>query len=105
MKYILAIFLLISTISFAEKRDTIVECSDHEKTTTIIIENDTIIHTDSTDNFIHEVFIKEIIERTNDIYHFVQKKDYGRLICALLVLGFVGYSCYKKRKSCKQKKN
>ena len=75
MKYTLAIFLFISTISFAETCDTTIECSGNVKTTTI--------------------------EISKDVYHSVQKKDYGRLISALLILGFVGYSIYLKRKKCK----
>ena len=101
MKYTLAIFLFISTIGFAETCDTTIECSGNVKTTTIVFENDTLFHMDQKDSLVHELYIEKIIEISKDVYHSVQKKDYGRLISALLILGFVGYSIYLKRKKCK----
>jgi len=104
MKYVLSIFLLISTMSFAEKCDTTIECSGNVKTTTIVYENDTLFHMDQKDSLVHEVIIEKIIEFSNDVYKSVKQKDYGRVICGLLILCFVGYSFYK-RKKCQEKKN
>ena len=104
MKYILSIFLLISTMSFAETCDTTIECSGNVKTTTIVYENDTLFHMDQKDSLVHEVIIEKIIEVSNDVYKSVKQKDYGRVICGLLILCFVGYSFYK-RKKCQEKKN
>ena len=104
MKYILSIFLLISTMSFAETCDTTIECSGNIKTTTIVYENDTLFHMDQKDSLVHEVIIEKIIEVSNDVYKSVKQKDYGRVICGLLILCFVGYSFYK-RKKCQEKKN
>jgi len=104
MKYILSIFMLISTMSFAETCDTTIECSGNVKTTTIVYENDTLFHMDQKDSLVHEVIIEKIIEVSNDVYKSVKQKDYGRVICGLLILCFVGYSFYK-RKKCQEKKN
>ena len=104
MKYVLSIFLLVSTMSFAEKCDTTIECSGNVKTTTIVYENDTLFHMDQKDSLVHEVIIEKIIEFSNDVYKSVKQKDYGRVICGLLILCFVGYSFYK-RKKCQEKKN
>ncbi len=104
MKYILSIFLLISTMSFAETCDTTIQCSGNVKTTTIVYENDTLFHMDQKDSLVHEVIIEKIIEVSNDVYKSVKQKDYGRVICGLLILCFVGYSFYK-RKKCQEKKN
>ena len=104
MKYILSIFLLISTMSFAETCDTTIQCSGNVKTTTIVFENDTLFHMDQKDSLVHEVIIEKIIEVSNDVYKSVKQKDYGRVICGLLILCFVGYSFYK-RKKCQEKKN
>ncbi len=104
MKYILSIFLLISTISFAETCDTTIQCSGNVKTTTIVYENDTLFHMNQKDSLVHEVVIQKIIEVSNDVYKSVKQKDYGRVICGLLILCFVGYSFYK-RKKCQKKKN
>ena len=104
MKYILSIFLLISTMSFAQTCDTTIECTGNVKTTTIVYENDTLFHMDQKDSLVHEVIIEKIIEVSNDVYKSVKQKDYGRVICGLLILCFVGYSFYK-RKKCQEKKN
>ena len=104
MKYILSIFMLISTMSFAETCDTTIECSGNVKTTTIVYENDTLFHINQKDSLVHEVIIEKIIEVSNDVYKSVKQKDYGRVICGLLILCFVGYSFYK-RKKCQEKKN
>ena len=61
MKYVLSIFLLISTMSFAEKCDTTIECSGNVKTTTIVYENDTLFHMDQKDSLVHEVIIEKIL--------------------------------------------
>jgi len=98
MKYILSIFLLISTMSFAETCDTTIQCSGNVKTTTIVYENDTLFHMDQKDSLVHEVIIEKIIEVSNDVYKSVKQKDYGRVICGLLILCFVGYSFYKRKK-------
>ena len=97
MKYILSIFLLISTMSFAETCDTTIQCSGNVKTTTIVYENDTLFHMDQKDSLVHEVIIEKIIEVSNDVYKSVKQKDYGRVICGLLILCFVGYSFYKRK--------
>ena len=104
MKYILSIFLLISTMSFAETCDTTIQCSGNVKTTTIVYENDTLFHMDQKDSLVHEVIIEKIIEVSNDVYKSVKQKDYGRVICGFLILCFVCYSFYK-RKKCQEKKN
>lgn len=104
MKYILSIFLLISTMSFAEKCDTTIECSGNVKTTTIVYENDTLFHMDQKDSLVHEVIIEKIIEVSKDVYQSYKQKDYGRIACGILILCFVGYSFYK-RKKCQKKKN
>tara|TARA_R110001632_G_scaffold37319_5_gene94255 strand:+ start:445 stop:750 length:306 start_codon:yes stop_codon:yes gene_type:complete len=101
MKYILIILLFISTITFAQTCDTTIECSGNVKTTTIVFENDTLFHMDQKDSLVHEVIIEKIIEVSKDVYHSVKQKDYGRVICGLLILCFVGYSVYVKRKKCK----
>lgn len=85
--------------------DTIVEQSEGVKTTTIIIENDTLVHTDSTDQIIHQVIIEKIIEKTNDIVQAYKKKDYGKVLSHILIVLFIGYSIYlrRKQKKCKDK--
>ena len=104
MKYLIIIFLWISTCAIASS-DTIVEQGENVKTTTIIIESDTLIHTDSMDYIVHEIVIEKIIEKTNDIIDAYKKKDYGRLVSTLLMVGFVIYSIYLRRKTKKCKEN
>ena len=104
MKYLIIIFLWFSTSALAFT-DTIVEQSEGVKTTTIIFENDTLVHTDSTDQIIHQVVIEKIIEKTNDIVQAYKKKDYGKVVSHLLIIAFVCYSIYlrRKQKKCKEK--
>jgi len=104
MKYLIIIFICISTSAFATT-DTIVEQSEGIKTTTIIFENDTLVHTDSTDQIIHQVVIEKIIEKTNDIVDAYKKKDYGKVLSHILIALFIGYSIYLRRKQrkCKEK--
>ena len=104
MKYLIIIFLWFSTSAFAFT-DTIVEQSEGIKTTTIIFENDTLVHTDSTDQIIHQVVIEKIIEKTNDIVQAYKKKDYGKVLSHILIVLFIGYSIYlrRKQKKCKDK--
>lgn len=102
MKYLLIIFLFINTTGFAQSCDTTVECSGNIKTTTIVYENDTLFHLDQKDSLVHEVIIEKIIEVSNDIYKSYKQKDYGRVVCGILIVGFVFYSFYKRRK-CKEK--
>lgn len=104
MKYVLTIFLFISTMSFAETCDTTIECSGNVKTTTIVYENDTLFHMSEKDSLVHEVIIQKIIEVSKDVIQSYKQKDYGRIACGILILCFVGYSFYK-RKKCKEKKN
>jgi len=104
MKYLIIIFICISTSAFATT-DTIVEQSEGIKTTTIIFQNDTLVHTDSTDQIIHQVVIEKIIEKTNDIVDAYKKKDYGKVLSHILIALFIGYSIYLRRKQrkCKEK--
>ena len=56
------------------------------------------------DSLVHEVIIEKIVEISKDVYQSYKQKDYGRIACGILILCFVGYSFYK-RKKCKEKKN
>jgi len=105
MKYLIILFLSINMFANGQTCDTIVECNGNIKTTTIVIENDTLFHLDQSDSLVHEVIIEKVIEISRDVIRAVKQKDYGRIAVSISILLFIGCCVYKRRKKCGEKKN